>query len=95
MHISVCIVRISFDERGRIRQSEITVTEIFDPCGWQEIDNTLKFDKEEKDRTLKEVLDAFDAYCQKNNETVEGFKFNMRKQEPGDAIETFTIDLKT
>lgn len=60
----------------------------------REIYNTLKFDKEEKGRKLKEVLDAFDVYCRpKSNEAVE--RFNMRKQEPGETIETFITDLKT
>ena len=62
----------------------------------REIYSTLKIDKEEKDGGLKDVLDAFDTYCRpKCNETVERFRFNVRKQEPGETIETFITDLKT
>ncbi|XP_062572691.1 uncharacterized protein K02A2.6-like [Saccostrea cucullata] len=62
----------------------------------REIYSTLKFEKEEKDRKLKDVLEAFDAYCRpKRNETVERFRFNIRKQEQGETIETFITDLKT
>ena len=62
----------------------------------REIYSTLKIDKEEKDRGLKYVLDAFDTYCSpKRNETVERFRFTVRKQKPGETIETFITDLKT
>ena len=61
----------------------------------REINSTLKIDKEEKEIGLKDVLDAFDIYCRsKRNETVERFWFNVRKQEPGETIETFITDLK-
>ena len=53
----------------------------------REIYSTLKIDKEEKEIGLKDVLDAFDIYCRsKRNETVERFRFNVRKQEPGETI---------
>ena len=62
----------------------------------REIYNTLRFEKEEKDRTLKMALDAFDNYCRpKKNETVERFRFNTRKQETGETIETYITELKT
>ncbi|XP_061178377.1 uncharacterized protein K02A2.6-like [Saccostrea echinata] len=62
----------------------------------REIYNTLKFEKEEKDRTLKMALEAFDKYCRpKKNETVERFRFNTRKQEAGETIETYITELKT
>ena len=56
---------------------------------------TLKIDKEEKDRGLKDVLYAFDTYRRpKRNETIEMFRLNVRKQEPGLTIKTFKTDLK-
>ncbi|XP_062586506.1 uncharacterized protein LOC134257838 [Saccostrea cucullata] len=62
----------------------------------REIYSTLKFEKEEKYRKLKDVIEAFDAYCRpKRNETVERFRFNMRKQKQDETIETFITDLKT
>jgi hypothetical protein len=62
----------------------------------REIYSTLKFEKQEKGRTLNEILDAFDSYYRpKRNETVERFRFNMRKQEQGDTLETFIMDVKT
>ena len=63
----------------------------------REIYVTLKHEKkEEKDRTIKQVLDAFDDYCKpKKNEIVERYRFNMRKQDQGEMIETFITDVKT
>lgn len=52
----------SFDERGR-GQNEITVVEDSIDANGIESFNTLKIDKEENDRTLKEVPDALNAYC--------------------------------
>ena len=53
----------------------------------REIYSTLKIDKEEKEIGLKDVLDAFDIYCRsKRNETVERFRFNVRKQKPGETL---------
>lgn len=61
-----------------------------------EIYNTLKIDKEENDRTLKEVLDALNAYCRhKSNATLEAFKYKKKKQEPGEPIETFITEPKS
>ena len=45
---------------------------------------------------MKDVLDALDTYCRpKQNETVERFRFNVQKQEPGESIETFVTNLNT
>ena len=52
--------------------------------------------KKEKDRTIKQVLDAFDDYCKpKKNEIVVRYRLNMRKQDQSEMIETFITDVKT
>lgn len=61
----------------------------------REVYKTLTFEQEETERTVNEVIEAFDVYCRpKKNETVERFKFNMRTQ--GDeTLEKYVTDLKT
>lgn len=59
-----------------------------------EIYNTLWWETDEKDRTLETVLDTFTGCCQpKQNETVERFKFNIRKQED-ETFEKYITDVK-
>lgn len=42
----------------------------------REIYNTLKFEKESKNRTVTDIMKVFDKYCSsKINETVEGYNF--------------------
>ena len=60
-----------------------------------EIYETLQFEREPNERTLKDVIAAFKEHCNpKKNETVERYKFSTRVQEEGESIEKFVTDLK-
>ncbi|XP_060070555.1 uncharacterized protein K02A2.6-like [Ylistrum balloti] len=61
----------------------------------REIYKTLKWDVDEKEITVNIALEKFENYCKpKKNETVERFKFNVRKQ--GDeTTDKFITDIKT
>ena len=55
----------------------------------REIYDTLAFEIPASERTLTQVLQAFDGHCNpRKNETVERFKFFSRNQEPGESQET-------
>ena len=61
----------------------------------REIYDTLAFEIPASERTLTQVLEAFDGHCNpRKNETVERFKFFSRTQDPGESQEKFVIDLK-
>ena len=61
----------------------------------RKIYDTLPFVNEPSERSLKDVIDAFEAHCNpKKNETVERYKFFTRAQEEGEPIEKFIVDLK-
>ena len=48
----------------------------------REIYETLSFDQEPKERSFKDIVEAFSNYCDpKKNETVERYKFFTRVQE--------------
>ena len=61
----------------------------------REIYEILHFEKARDDRTLQDVMNAFEEHCNpKRNETVERYKFFTRIQEEGESIEKFVKDLK-
>ena len=61
----------------------------------REIYATMHFDTEEKDRTIDELVKAFDAHCDPiKNETVERYKFFTRNQEHGESFEKYLTELK-
>ena len=61
----------------------------------REIYDTLAFEIPASERTLTQVLEAFDGHCNpRKNETVERFKFFSRNQDPGESQEKFVTDLK-
>ncbi|XP_070567222.1 uncharacterized protein [Ptychodera flava] len=61
----------------------------------REIHETMKFDSEEKDRKLEDLVKAFDNYCNpKKNETVERYKFFSRSQEANENLDKYVTDLK-
>ena len=61
----------------------------------REIYETMKFEAPPQDRTLQQVIAAFDSYCNpKKNETVERYKFFMRVQDTSEPLEQFVTDLK-
>ena len=61
----------------------------------REIYETMKFEAPPQDRTLQQVIAAFDSYCNpKKNETVERYKFFMRVQDTSEPLEQFITDLK-
>ena len=54
----------------------------------REIYDTLAFEIPASERTLTQVLEAFDGHCNpRKNETVERFKFFSRTQDPGESQE--------
>ena len=61
----------------------------------REIYVTMAFEIPASERTLTQVLEAFDGHCNpRKNETVERFKFFSRTQDPGESQEKFVTDLK-
>lgn len=61
----------------------------------REIYDTMAFEILASERTLTQVLEAFDGHCNtRKNETVERFKFFYRTQDPGESQEKFVTDLK-
>ena len=62
----------------------------------REIYRTMEFTTEAKDRTIKELLDKFNGYCNpKENVTVERHKFFMRSQEPNENIDQYATELSS
>ena len=61
----------------------------------REIYETLHFYKARDDRTLQDVMNAFEEHCNpKKNETVERYKLFTRIQEESESIDKFVTDLK-
>ena len=61
----------------------------------REIYETIHFTTAVNERTLKEVMEAFDKHCNpKKSETVERYKFFQRTQEVGEPLGNFVTDLK-
>ena len=61
----------------------------------REIYDTLAFEIPASERTLTQVLQAFDGHCNpRKNETVERFKFFSRNQDLGQSQGKFVTDLK-
>ena len=61
----------------------------------REIYDRMAFEAPASERSLSQVLVAFDTHYNTNkNETVERFKVFSRSQEPGDSQEKFVTDLK-
>ena len=61
----------------------------------REIYETMRFETPPHERTLQQVIEAFDSYCNsKRNETVERYKFFSRIQETSELLEQFVTDLK-
>ena len=55
----------------------------------------LHFDKDRDERTLQDVMHAFEEHCiPKKNETVERYKFFTRVQEESEWIEKFLDGFK-
>ena len=60
-----------------------------------EIYDTLPFSRGPTERSLKDVIDAFETHWNpKKNETVERYRFFTRVQEEGEPLEKFIVDLK-
>lgn len=61
----------------------------------REVYETLSFTDDEEKRTLKSILEKFDAYCNPlKNESVERYKFNSRNQQSGETIYNYVTELK-
>ena len=61
----------------------------------REIYETLHFEKARDERTLQDVMNAFEEHCNpKKNETVERYKFFTRIQEEGESMEKFVTEFK-
>ena len=61
----------------------------------REIYETLHFDKARDERTLQDVMNAFEEHWNlTKNETVQRYKFFTWIQEEGESIEKFVTDLK-
>ena len=61
----------------------------------REVYDTLAFTDNEENRTLKIVIEKFDAYCNPmRNETVERYKFNSRNQQSGETITSYVTELR-
>ena len=55
----------------------------------------FKFDTPDDERTVKQILDAFETYAiGEVNETLERFKFGKRQQAEGEAVDKFIADLR-
>ena len=61
----------------------------------REIYYTLPFSRGPTERSLKDVIHAFETHCNpKKKEIVECYKFFTRVQEEGEPLEKFIVDLK-
>ena len=53
------------------------------------------FDTQENERTVQQILDAFEKYTiGETNETLERFKFAKRQQCEGESMDKFITDLR-
>ena len=63
--------------------------------GGREVYETLQFGAVPNERTLAQVIKAFDDHCDpKKSETVERYKFFTRFQEQGESLEKFMTELR-
>ncbi|KAJ8034826.1 hypothetical protein HOLleu_21828 [Holothuria leucospilota] len=61
----------------------------------REIHETLKFEKDPEDRTVTDILKAFDEYCSpKTNRTVEQYKIFSCNQATRESLEQYITELK-
>ena len=71
---------------------------LFENCLSDDALKTLegsKFDTEENERTITQILDAFEKYIiGETNQTLERFKFAKRQQAKGEPVEKFIADLR-
>ena len=80
---------------GRDEQTKVKLFLYVIGSQGREIYDTLPFARPPSERSLKDVIDAFEANCKiKRNETVERCKFFSRVQEEGEPLEKFIVDLK-
>ncbi|KAK3779674.1 hypothetical protein RRG08_013630 [Elysia crispata] len=57
--------------------------------------NSFQFSSLPENRTVQEIIDQFDHFAVGDtNETYERYLFNKRKQEEGEAFDTFLADLR-
>ena len=90
---SNCALLIDLNKEKR----ELQVA-LFENCLSDDALKTLegfKFDTEENERTITQILDAFEKYIiGETNQTLERFKFAKRQQAKGEPIEKFIADLR-
>ena len=60
-----------------------------------EVFNTLTFDNEGDEKKLSALMEKFEEYCTpRRNVTWERHVFNTRRQQPGETIDQYMMDLK-
>ena len=80
---------------GREEQTKVKLLLYIIGNQGREIYETLPFECVPSERTLEDVIDAFEQHCNpKKNETVEHYKFFTRIQEATEPLEKFIVDLK-
>ena len=80
---------------GREEQTKVKLLLYIIGNQGREIYETLPFERVPSERTLEDVIDAFEQHCNpKKNETVERYKFFTRVQEATEPLEKFIVDLK-
>ena len=80
---------------GKDKKTKVNLFRYIIGSKGQEIYEALQSEQEPNERTLKDVIAAFEEHSNpKKNETVERYKFFTRVQEEGESIETFVTDLK-
>ena len=89
----------SFETVTRLREDDPEYrTAMFISCiGLDALDiyEGLSFANEAERNDIETVLTKFEDYCVgSTNETFEAFKFNCRRQAPGESIEEFVADLR-
>ena len=80
---------------GRDEKTKVKLSLYIIGSQGREIYDTLPFTHDPNERSLKDVIHAFEVHCNpKKNETVERYKFFTRVQEEGEPLEKFIVDLK-
>ena len=83
------------DNNGRDEATKVKLFLYLIGSQGREIYDTLAFEIPASERTLTQVLQAFDGHCNpRKNETFERFKFFSRNQDPGESQGKFVTDLK-
>ena len=83
------------DNNGRDEATKVKLFLYLIGSQGREIYDTMAFEIPASERTLTQVLEAFDGHCNpRKNETVERFKFFSRNQEPGESQGKFVTDFK-